>query len=108
MFVEGIIDKEYFDMIAEAGYDIVWVCKSTKDAKEHDYDLSYTELKEKGQVLIRIFLDMDIEDVITPQAIAREDKKLLGIMAVSENKLLKDYAIKQLRGKTNGLLHKST
>lgn len=100
MFIEGIIDKAYYALLVDACYDIVWVCESEEDAVQHGYDAeSYTMAEEVGECIARIFIDCNVEDYLTIQAIleAGDREQLLPLMAVSKNETIREFAEKELR-----------
>lgn len=95
MFIEGWVNKEYLRIMKEAGYDIVWVAKTPKQAAQHGYKEQAWPFNDS--VIARIFLDQDIEHDILPWMMAETQKeKMLPLMAVSSNTALREYATKEL------------
>jgi hypothetical protein len=100
MFIEGIIDKAYYALLVDACYDIVWVCKSEEDAVQRGYDAeSYIMAEEADECIARIFVDCNVEDYFTVQAIleAGDREQLLPLMAVSKNETIREFAERELR-----------
>jgi len=112
VFIEGHIDREFLRILREAGFDIVWECKSRADALRHGY-AQYSWDKKEKDTLARIFIDEDIEDHFMPLlvqelsgpvsssgAITRRQeirRHLLPLMIVCENERLRNYAVQELK-----------
>lgn len=94
MYIEGLIDKNYFEIIKAWGHESDWVCTTVEEAKKKGYDLLETD---DGKLLVRIWIDMDLEKFFPPEDIIQDDPYLLGLMVVSENKELKDFAERKLK-----------
>jgi hypothetical protein len=100
MFIEGIMDKAYKDLLVDAGYDVVWVCESESDALAHDYDSdAFTMAEESGDCIVRIFMDCNVEDILSPRVVcdSLDKKEILPLMAVSKNNELRKFAEEELR-----------
>lgn len=97
MFIEGYINKEYLRILQELDYDIVWEIKDHKDAISKGYNDYWPEPTNLGTV-VRIFIDQDIEDIITPKVMCLNRNNMLPLMAVSTNEKISTYASKQLKG----------
>jgi len=117
MFVEGYIDKEFLRILKEAGFDIVWECKTRNDLIKHGYDIAAEKdgINLTKETVARIFLDGDMEETLMPILIADFDsekyseesgaktrsegvrRKLLPMMAVCGNERMRDYAIQELK-----------
>jgi hypothetical protein len=95
MFIEGIIDESYYDEIVQAGYDIIWVAKTPLQAQKHGYEFAGPPI---GKVIVRIFLNSDIESVITPELLAKESarRKDLPLTMMSDNTEIRDAAVELL------------
>jgi len=100
MFVEGKIDREFLKILREAGFDIVWECKSKKDAVEHGYG-SYT--RSDTDTIARVFINTDMETYLLPLLFSElmdDDEtrmKLLPLLATTCTiQEIRDWAIKEL------------
>jgi hypothetical protein len=108
MFVEGYIDKEFLRVIKEAGFDVVWECKTRNDLIKHGYDTAAEkdgiDLTEK--TVVRIFIEADMEDYLMPilttdlAVWAADRQTLLPLMAVCGNERMKNYAVQELKRST--------
>ena len=97
MFIEGYIDREYLKMLQESEYDVVWEITTRQQALEKGYSEFWPEHEPKDTIA-RIFIDQDVEDVLTPEVMGLNCASMIPLMAMSANKRIKDYAVKQLRG----------
>lgn len=95
MFVEGYIDKDYLDILLAQGHEPEWVCKTREDAKEKGYHHLPTDNKK---TIVRIWIDMDLENFFSPEDIIQDNPSLINLMAVSKNETLRNFAIKKLKG----------
>jgi len=102
MYVEGLIDKDYFDILVLQGHEPDWVCTTVKEASKKGYDFFYMDDENEkiahNQVLVRIWVDMDMETFFPPEDIVRDKPDLLPLMVMNPNKILKDFAEKKLKG----------
>ncbi len=96
MFVEGKIDRRYLEVLLAAGYEPDWVCNTSEEAVEKDY-LGLNESCFDEDVVVRIWIDMDIEDFFKPEDLIVENKKLLALMATVGHEGLRKFAEKELK-----------
>lgn len=92
MFVEGKIHKDFYDLLIAWGHEPDWVCRTSKEAAEKGYELELND-----DVVTRIWIDMDLEDFFPLEDIAKDQPDLLGLMAVSRIKKVKEFAERMLR-----------
>ena len=99
MFVEGLIHKDYLDILIEWGHEPEWIIDNTEEAAKKGYDgYGFNPNTSTGEyVITRIWVDMDLEDFFPPENMIQEDRTLLGLMAVSNNKKLREFAGKELK-----------
>lgn len=100
MYVEGLIDKDYLDMLITWGHEPDWICYTSEEAIKKGYQL---ELGNDNDVLTRIWVDTNIENFFPPDDMIKDDPDLLGIMAVSKNEKLRKFAERILK---NGMAEK--
>ena len=95
MFVEGYIDKDYLDILLAQGHELEWICETREDAKKRGYHHLPSDRK---RTIVRIWIDMDMEDFFKPEDIIQDDPSLINLMAVSKNETLRNFAAKKLKG----------
>ena len=89
MYLEGCAKREYAQYLKEAGYDISYVIENSKQALEENILLD-ADIFEGGNVWIRFYIDVSIEEYLTISDIAQvfaSDKRwnVLRRMAKSED-----------------------
>lgn len=77
MFVEGLIDKDYLEIVKAWGHKPDWIINTVKEAAEKGYD-GYNPNTFTGRhyVIVRIWVEMDMEDFFSPEDMIRENKTL--------------------------------
>lgn len=93
MFVEGIINRSYLEVLLAAGYEPDWVCNTSEEALEKGYEL---ELNDEDAI-VRIWIDMDTEDFFEPKDLIFRNKELLGLMATIGHEGLRKFAEEELK-----------
>ena len=89
MYLEGCAKREYAQYLKEAGYDISYVFENPQQAAEENIQLD-ADIFECGNVWIRLYIDVSIEEYLTISDIAQvftSDKRwnVLRRMAKSED-----------------------
>ena len=98
MFIEGLIDKDYLDILIAAGHKPDWVIDNKEEALEKGYDEYQPDSTlSKNKVIIRLWINMNTEDFFDPQKLANENKMLLPLMATSPCERLREVAEKTLK-----------
>ena len=98
MFIEGLIDKHYLEILIAAGHEPDWIIDNNKDAQKKGYDgFDNSTPLGKDKVIMRLWIDMNTEDFFDPQKLADEDKMLLPLMATSPCERLREIAEKTLK-----------
>ena len=99
MFVEGLIDKDYLDMLITWGHEPDWIVTTKEEAIKKGYDgYAPDSTLGKNKVITRIWIDgFTMEDFFPPKDMIKDDEGLLGIMAVSLNKKIRDFAENKLK-----------
>jgi hypothetical protein len=95
MFIEGLIDKDYLEILIAAGHEPDWVIDNEEEAFSKGYDGYHP--KDSNKVLMSLWIDMNTEDFFDPQKLADEDKMLLPLMATSPHERLREVAEKTLK-----------
>lgn len=67
MFVEGIIDRGVLEAMRMAGFDVMWVADTPGKAKRKGYEWDRADFK--AEVIARIYLEEDMEDVFPSEKI---------------------------------------
>jgi hypothetical protein len=84
-------------MIRESGYDVVWSINTKEEAIQRGYP-DFNPDEDRKDTVARIFIEMDVEDLVTPDLIAKcSVHNLIPLMAVSNNERLKKYAKEKLK-----------
>ena len=98
MFVEGLIDKDYLDILIAWGHEPDWVIDNKEEAIKKGYDGYHPDSTlGHNKVITRIWVDSNMEDFFPPEDMVKDDKGLLGLMAVSKNKKLREFAERMLK-----------
>src|SRR5512135_809005 len=110
MIVEGHISRDFLSVLREAGTPILWECQSVEDAVKHGYHPNeFREGTETTLASIHVgvdlelfFLDLFKREIDTPMysivgRLKQYDlKKLLPLMALCNNKAIREFAANKL------------
>lgn len=98
MLVEGLIDKDYLDIVIQWGHEPNWVCTTVEEAHKKGYDLDSRDGKiGHNLVLVSIWIDMRMEEFFKPEDMIKDKPDLLSFMAVSPNKTIRKFAEQKLK-----------
>jgi len=123
MFIEGYIDQGMRALLKASGADIVWETICPEDLKTYGYQSSietaeeqWQAMKEEGLIIVRVFYDCDLEDLISPETLIsfmkeKVKKKYLPLLIHSKNEAIREAVEKELsqcKSKSSQLLEEQS